>query len=181
MNMYLNTVNPKIQTTFSYNPLKWGDPITIPESLKNYTGGMIVKTDTRRGFFTDYCKQVGAKAGPRSAQPFGPDTLFYGSITIVGTPSKAREDQFSTRIILKQNYPNPFSENTDITWQQPQPAHVVLKVYDLTGREVRTLVDGDQATGLHTVNFEAAMLPTGLYFYKLQADQIAETKKMIIK
>ena len=85
----------------------------------------------------------------------------------------------SGKILLNQNYPNPFAESTSINWQLPQAAHVVLKIYDFTGREVQTLVDCEQAMGEHKVDFNAISLPAGVYFYKLQANGIMETKKMI--
>ncbi|HNW53231.1 MAG TPA: T9SS type A sorting domain-containing protein, partial [Bacteroidales bacterium] len=85
----------------------------------------------------------------------------------------------SGKILLNQNYPNPFAESTSINWQLPQAAHVVLKIYDFTGREVQTLVDCEQAMGEHKVDFNAASLPAGVYFYRLQANGIMETKKMI--
>jgi hypothetical protein len=82
--------------------------------------------------------------------------------------------------LLSQNYPNPFAESTTITWQLPKDAHVILKVYDFTGREVKTLVDCEQAKGEHKVNFDATGLPAGVYFFQLRVNGRIETKKMII-
>jgi photosystem II stability/assembly factor-like uncharacterized protein len=81
---------------------------------------------------------------------------------------------------LIQNYPNPFSESTTITWQLPKDAHVVLKVFDFTGREVKTLVDCEQEKGEQKAKFDAAGLSSGVYFYQLRADGNVETRKMII-
>jgi hypothetical protein len=86
----------------------------------------------------------------------------------------------SVSTVLKQNYPNPFNESTTISWKLTKDTHVILSVYDYTGREVRTLVDFEQAKGEHNVNFNASDLPSGTYFYKLNTDGIIETKKMII-
>jgi len=77
-------------------------------------------------------------------------------------------------------YPNPFISSTTITWLLPQDAHVVLKVYDFTGHEVKTLVDGRMAKGEHIVKFDATGLPAGVYFYQLRIDGRIETKKMIM-
>lgn len=85
----------------------------------------------------------------------------------------------SNSVILKQNYPNPFAESTTINWQLPQTAHVVLKIYDFAGREVKTLVDCEQVRGEHKADFNAASLPAGVYFYQLRINGIMETKKMI--
>ena len=85
----------------------------------------------------------------------------------------------SNSVVFKQNYPNPFKENTTISWQLLTDAHVVLKIYDFAGREVKTLVDCEQAMGEHKVDFNAASLPAGVYFYQLRINGIMETKKMI--
>lgn len=180
MYLYVNTKNPKTQLSFSKDALKWTDPITIPDEMKNYMSGIIVKTDTRRGYFTDYCKQVVAIAGPRSAQPYGPDTLMYGSIKLLETNVSVNAKPASPGYILKQNYPNPFSNETTIAWQLPEDSYVVLKIYDHTGREVRVLVDGEQEKGEHNVTLDASGLLSGIYFFQLQTPVSVETKKMII-
>ena len=81
---------------------------------------------------------------------------------------------------LFQNYPNPFDASTTINWQLPADAHVTLKVFDFTGRELKTLVDCDQAKGEHKVKFDATTLPAGIYFYQLHANGTNETKTMIV-
>jgi hypothetical protein len=83
------------------------------------------------------------------------------------------------RIILDQNYPNPFTETTTITCQLPKDVYVVLKVYDFIGREVKTLVAGKQAKGEHKVKFDASNLPAGVYSYQLWVNGKVETKKML--
>lgn len=82
--------------------------------------------------------------------------------------------------LFLQNYPNPFTGSTVISWQLPEDAHVVLKVYDFTGRELKTLVDSKMAKGEQKVTFTDAGLPPGVCFYQLQADGRVETKKMLI-
>jgi hypothetical protein len=90
---------------------------------------------------------------------------------------KGLPNAISSESILSQNYPNPFRENTIITWQLPGDAHVVLKVYDFIGREVKTLEDCNQVKGKHSVNFNASELPPGVYFYQLNAGEFIQTKK----
>ena len=92
-----------------------------------------------------------------------------------------------TNYELWQNYPNPFNPTTKISWQLPVSSHVTLKVYDLLGREVTTLVNEEKAPGEYSVEFRALptgrqvqSLPSGVYFYKLQAGDYTETKKMIL-
>jgi probable HAF family extracellular repeat protein len=81
---------------------------------------------------------------------------------------------------LAQNYPNPFNPTTTIRYSIPQSSNVILKVYDVLGNEVATLVNEEKDRGVYTVNFDASQLASGIYFYRLQASSFVETKKMII-
>ncbi|MFH1119420.1 MAG: T9SS type A sorting domain-containing protein [Bacteroidota bacterium] len=81
---------------------------------------------------------------------------------------------------LKQNYPNPFNNVTEISWNLVKAGHVLLKVFDFTGREVKTLVDSYHAKGEHSVKFYANELPTGVYFYQLRLNGLVETRKLIL-
>jgi len=83
--------------------------------------------------------------------------------------------------LLEQNYPNPFNASTMISYSIPKPGLVTLKIYDLTGRELRTLISEHQETGTYSVEFDARKLPEGIYLYKLQAgNQVSEFKKMLL-
>ncbi len=81
---------------------------------------------------------------------------------------------------LFQNYPNPFNPSTIISWQSPVSSRQTLKIYDLLGNEVSTLVDEYRRAGNYEVEFDAAGLASGVYFYKLQAGNYAAVKKAII-
>jgi hypothetical protein len=81
---------------------------------------------------------------------------------------------------LFQNYPNPFNPTTIIQYNVLSFGKVVLKVYDLLGREVATLVDKQQNAGQYSVFFNASRLSSGVYFYKIQAGSYTETKKMML-
>jgi hypothetical protein len=81
---------------------------------------------------------------------------------------------------LSQNYPNPFNSSTKISWRSPVSGHQTLKVYDVLGNEVATLVDENKPAGSYEVQFDAKDLSSGIYFYKLQTDAMVETKKMIL-
>lgn len=81
---------------------------------------------------------------------------------------------------LYQNYPNPFNPVTKISWQSPVDGHLTLKVFDILGNEVATLVDEFRPSGSYEVDFNANQLSTGVYFYKLQSGSFVETKKMIL-
>ena len=86
----------------------------------------------------------------------------------------------ATTYALSGNYPNPFNPNTIITFQLPHAVHVSLKVYDVLGKEVATLVNEVQNVGNHAVSFDASGLPSGVYMCTLQAGSFTETKKMIL-
>jgi flagellar hook assembly protein FlgD len=82
---------------------------------------------------------------------------------------------------LNQNYPNPFNPSTKIEYQIPlREGFVSLKVYDLLGREVATLVNEQKPAGTYTQQWNATSLPSGVYFYRLQAGAFTETKKLIL-
>jgi hypothetical protein len=81
-------------------------------------------------------------------------------------------------IELSQNYPNPFNPTTHISYSIPQTSHVTLKVFNVLGMEVATLVSGVQDSGNHEVTFNASQLSSGVYFYRLQAGNVSTTKKM---
>jgi len=81
---------------------------------------------------------------------------------------------------LYQNYPNPFNPTTAISWQSPVGSHQTLKVYDVLGNEVATLVDEYNPAGSYEVEFDASSLSSGIYFYQLRAGSNSETKPMVL-
>ncbi len=85
-----------------------------------------------------------------------------------------------TKYTLSQNYPNPFNPTTMINYQLPKDAHVTLKVYDILGRIVATLVDGEETTGYHEVSFNGSQFASGVYFYRLDAAGHVLIKKMLL-
>ncbi|MDI6802647.1 MAG: T9SS type A sorting domain-containing protein [Bacteroidota bacterium] len=81
---------------------------------------------------------------------------------------------------LNQNYPNPFNPSTVIKYQLAADNYTTLKVYNIIGKEVATLVNGNQTAGYHQVTFDAAQLSNGIYFYKLQSGNNVEVKKLTL-
>jgi aminopeptidase N len=81
---------------------------------------------------------------------------------------------------LSQNYPNPFNPTTTIEFSIPQSGIVTLKVFNILGSEVVTLVNGPVESGIHKVTFDASSLESGVYFYKIETENFVDTKKMIL-
>lgn len=98
-----------------------------------------------------------------------------------GTDVKERQSSIPDRFSLHQNYPNPFNPQTTISYSLPRAGVVTLTVYNLIGRKITTLVNNERkAAGSHTVLFDAAGLPSGVYFYRLQTENYTETKRMAL-
>jgi len=99
-------------------------------------------------------------------------------ISYVGIPKGSTE--IPNVFKLEQNYPNPFNPVTVIGYQLSASSFVTLKVYDLLGREVATIVNENRPAGYYTVEFDATNLASGLYFYTLKAGDFTDTKKMLV-
>jgi len=105
-------------------------------------------------------------------------TDYNGAVTY----SKTIEVQTATpkAFTLLQNYPNPFNPSTTIAYAIPQAGVVTLKIYDVLGREVSTLINEKKPAGNYTISCDARHLSSGIYFYKLQAGSFVQTKKMLL-
>jgi Cu/Zn superoxide dismutase len=90
------------------------------------------------------------------------------------------EGSFSGISMLMQNFPNPFVGHTAIAYRLPSEGFVTLRLYDVQGRTVATLVDGYQSAGLHEISFDANRLPSGIYLYRLESGGRVETRKLLV-
>jgi len=81
---------------------------------------------------------------------------------------------------LSQNYPNPFNSKTIIKYQTPELSFVTLRIYDVLGSEITTLVNEEKPVGFYEIEFNASRLASGIYFYRIQAGSFVETKKMVL-
>lgn len=102
----------------------------------------------------------------------------YGDTSITGIEKLINKP--SSGFKLYQNYPNPFNPSTSINYYIPHYSHIVIKVYDLLGRVVQTLVDTDKPAGEYTVKFSSMNLASGIYFYSLKSNGYLLTKKLLI-
>jgi hypothetical protein len=81
---------------------------------------------------------------------------------------------------LDQNFPNPFNPSTQIDFSIPKSSHVTLKIYNVLGKEVVTLVEGTRVAGTYTATWNAQSCPSGIYFYRFKAGSFTETKKLVL-
>ena len=114
----------------------------------------------------------------------GTDTIASPDTLTFTTPvASSIEENFgwdSQKHSLSQNFPNPFTSNTAILFSIPVRERITLKVYDHLGREVLILVDEEKPAGGYKIEFDASSLDNGVYFYRFQAGDHVETKKMLL-
>jgi uncharacterized protein (UPF0218 family) len=85
-----------------------------------------------------------------------------------------------TEYALYQNYPNPFNPMTTITYQIPKEGLVTLKIYDILGKEVTTLINEEKQAGKYSIDFNASKLSSGVYLYELRSNEYKSTKKLLL-
>jgi hypothetical protein len=98
----------------------------------------------------------------------------------VNTDIQENNESTKFNYILSQNFPNPFNTSTTIRFGLPNSSSVILKIFDMKGKEVVTLIDGELPTGIHEINYNANELPSGMYFYSLKTQNLSQMKKFII-
>ncbi|MCO6472379.1 MAG: T9SS type A sorting domain-containing protein, partial [Melioribacteraceae bacterium] len=103
-----------------------------------------------------------------------------GNFVTTGLQTLSFGEVIPTKYELTQNYPNPFNPTTKISFSLPQADVVTLKVYDILGSEVATLVNEKLEAGVYEFNFNASNLPSGAYIYRIQTDNFQSTKKMML-
>lgn len=110
----------------------------------------------------------------------GEVVCFSGGTDFVTNQETENTENIPTNFALLQNYPNPFNPSTRIEFHIPKAEMINLKIYDLLGREVKSLVDQEMQPGVYTVELDATSLASGIYFYTLKAGGFVSTKKMIL-
>ena len=133
-------------------------PLDLPPSTRNMKN-IIIDGETRKIY-------LGTSDG-----------LFRTNIL---TGISNEKENLIDRFVLEQNYPNPFNPITTITYQIPKTSFVTIKVYDVLGNEIATLVNEELEAGKYEIDFIARDLPSGIYFYTFRSGSFAETKKMLL-
>jgi len=104
---------------------------------------------------------------------------FLVSNQIITDVDETPSSQLPSTYELKQNYPNPFNPGTTIEFALPKSSPVTLKIFDMLGREVATLVNESMAAGVHKITFDARALTSGVYFYRLEAEGFIQTRRLM--
>ena len=139
----------------------------VPVLVSDKYGGAIIAWEDYRdgGFNSDIYAQ---------------NVSHLGILGVANPISGDQPNEMPTRFALGQNYPNPFNPTTVIPYQIPSRAHVVLKVYNVLGQEVATLVNSEMKAGSYEARWDARNVPSGLYIYMLKAETFSETRKLIL-
>ena len=138
-----------------------------------FVEGNGTSTETKFYSFTDKKVAVGLYSYRLKQVDFDGSFRYYelGKVVEVSTPFTYN---------LSQNYPNPFNPATTIAWQLKNDGLVTIKVYDQLGKEVATLVNEEKAAGSYEIEFNASSLASGVYYYRINAGNFVDTKKMIL-
>jgi hypothetical protein len=82
--------------------------------------------------------------------------------------------------VLEQNYPNPFNPNTTIKYYVPGNSFVTIKIYDVLGNELKTLINDEKSAGYYKIDFDASQFSSGIYIYELKSNEFVASKKMLL-
>jgi hypothetical protein len=112
--------------------------------------------------------------------PVAVSAQYYHFSTEIVVPTSSVEPAIVNDFSLEQNYPNPFNPSTKINYTLAERSNVTIKVYDVLGNEIATLINTTQEAGAYDVNFDASQLSSGLYIYTLSAGNFTSSKKMML-
>ena len=147
---------------------------TIADSFYSETGGYRWELSDSIPSGSDYKIKVYSIDGSLADMSENNFNIIYG------TSGVRQIDNIVTEYKLEQNYPNPFNPTTNIRFRIAESGRVILKIYDVLGNEITTLVNGYKPAGGYEVEFNASNFPSGVYFYSLNTGSFIQTKKMLL-
>jgi cytochrome c551/c552 len=137
-------------------------------------------------------RKIKGIAGFGSQMPLGGPVMAAGDLNTIiqwiknGDPENSTSVDNLTDVMpvhsfdLKQNYPNPFNPSTTFSFNLPSKSFVSLKVFDMRGREIETIISEEMSAGSYTRQWKAVNMPSGVYFYRLQAGLLTESRKLVL-
>ncbi len=164
--------------------------ITMPDGTTE--NALRIKYDTRKVIQREYSREITyvwlTASGRRFTVMTNDTTSSGGQITaehisweIPSNLTEVSSDPVVPKNYnLSQNYPNPFNPTTTINYQLPEESKVEIKIYNSIGKEVKTLISRNQSAGLHSINFDASALPSGIYFARMRAGNFNRVIKMML-
>lgn len=161
----------------------WSAPMNLTETVgknenSSHFANLLAGSAGSYTAFSFYTYTVGSN--DPDPDPTLPAMVFVGAVPFTVIVGVEDENNAPLTFSLDQNYPNPFNPSTQITFNLSKAGNVSLKVFDVLGREVATLVNNELASGSHTINFDASNLASGLYVYRLDAGNMTATRKMML-
>jgi len=187
--------NCKIGDTWTQRNSRFSTSITyevVDTSLANIFGTITtVKTIyVTNGLIVDYEFWSEKFGFLQNSSPFGGtdhtlkgciiDGVLYGDTTTITDVEEELLGMFVAEYKLSQNYPNPFNPETIINYEVPQISNVKIEVFDVLGRVIKILIDEEKTAGRYEIKFDASSLASGIYYYRIKADEFVQTKKMIL-
>jgi hypothetical protein len=187
----LSAAMPWCDTYFSYRTMTgadtmWSTPVNLTnsDSINNdctHLAPTLATVDANNFLAFSFFDYQDGATGPYTDTTLTTN-FWIAAVPFNTTPPNGVKDNSKTvySFNLAQNYPNPFNPTTKISYTIPERNNVSLKIYDMLGREVATLVNTTKEAGNYEVNFNASNLASGLYIYKLTAGNFVSTKKMML-
>ncbi|MDR3609995.1 MAG: T9SS type A sorting domain-containing protein [Ignavibacteriaceae bacterium] len=148
-------------------------------SIGHYTVTTTLDTALMKSGFAFNYRIIAKDKGIIQETSISPDAGYYKCVWDFGQGIENKKE-ISADYMLSQNYPNPFNPNTLISFSLPSRQFISLKVYDILGNEITTLVNEEKPAGNYKINFNASNLHSGVYFYSIRAGSFTDTKKLIL-
>jgi len=155
----------------------------IVVSWDAFSNGASLRADSEENAITSTVGQAYASTKSKAENAIVSGGFLFGAVQPVSAVEESAVNEKAYEYKLEQNYPNPFNPSTTISFSLAEHARVTMKVYDILGRQVRTLVNETMKAGNHQVVFNAAGLASGIYFYRITAGNtfVKVRKLMILK
>lgn len=158
----------------------YGNPVVWPRVNCSYSNSSLLTASIEKLPLGDLNWFSAAKTSWVNNQTKAAEWITAENESQLTLTAVSKDEKLPASFTLSQNYPNPFNPSTVISYSVPKESMVTLKVFNLLGQEVATLVNSNQKAGSYNITFNASKLSTGIYFYSLKANGFTSTKKMML-